>query len=308
MKSWKQKVALCVVSFLGLIQQVEAAPAFYGKLVFHRYSSYDAWDSQLYLYNFSTQKLQQLSGSWGIDHAMNANFSPDGKWLTFMGVNAGQHYGSAWDIYLWQVGSTNPPVNLTQGNNLRDEDPKFMPDGQRIVFKQNGDLKIIRLSDRAITSVTNNGWSSEKSMPYPLSGTNSLLYAKGADSTSRIYAIDQSGAYDNRLSNVTSYYPVDWGSGQFLYVRWYSGDNQHDQVYSYNVKTGKSVRLPFNSAYQDASDPAPLDNRYLVVSRTNCTDGMGGYDLYMVDSQSGNIWTLPINSSLEDLGADYTPY
>lgn len=292
--------------FSSQIALAAEAPAIYGKMVFHRYSSYDAWDSKLYLYNFATKQTTLLGANWAIDHAMNAQFSPDGKWLTFMGVAAGQHYGNAWDIYVWQVGSTNQPINLTQGNNQRDEDPKFMFDGQRIVFKQNADLKLIKIADKSITPITKNGWNAEESMPYPLYATSKVLYAKGARSESRVYSIDQSGAYDTQLINITSYYPVSWSNGRFLYVRWYSAGNSHDQVYSYDTKTNISTRLPFNNAMIDTSDPVPLDGRYLVVSRY--VDSQNKYDLYMVDSQSTTIWPLAVNSSLEELGATYSPY
>lgn len=281
-----------------------SAPAIYGKLVFHRYSGYEAWDSQLYLYNFYTKQLSQIGANWPIDHEMNGHFSPDGKWLTFMGATKGQHDGDAWDIYVWRVGSNDVPVNLTQANHKRDEDPKFLPDGQRIVFKQNGDLKIIRVSDKSIKSVTSNGWDTEESMPYPLGVTSQLLYAKGDRSESRIYTIDQSGAYDTKLTSIASYYPVYWQNGLFLYSRWYSASNAHDQVYSYNTVTKQSTRLLFNNADIDTSDPTPLDHRYLVVARHNGQS----YDLYMADSQSADLWALPLNSSLEELGADFTPY
>lgn len=281
-----------------------AAPAIYGKLVFHRYSDYEAWDSRLYIYNFYTQQINSIGANWAINHSMNGHFSPDGKWLTFMGVQSGQHYGDAWDIYVWRVGSSDQPINLTQGNNQRDEDPKFLPDGQRIVFKQNGDLKIIRVLDKSIAAVTSNGWATEESMPYPLAATTQFVYAKGARSESRIYMIDQSGAYDTKLTNIASYYPVSWKNGEFLYSRWYSASNTHDQVYSYNTATKRSTRLPFNSPNVDTSDATPLDSRYLVVSRHNGHS----YDLYIADSQSIDLWALPINSTLEELGADFTPY
>lgn len=285
-----------------------AAPALTGKMVFHRYSSYDAWDSQLYLYNFVTKQLTELSANWGIDNAMNASFSPDGKWITFMGVPTGQHYFNAWKIYLWQVGSSNPPVNLTQGDNLRDEDPKFL-DSQHIVFKQNGDIKIINLSDFSIKPVTNNGWTTEESMPYPLFGTTRILYAQGSGSSLRVCSIDQSGAYNKQLINSYSYYPVAWGSGgQFFYVGWFNNSNTNDQVYLYNPKTGSSQRLAFNDASVEAADPAPIDNRYLIVSRAGNTDSQGGFDLSIADTQSNNVWPIPVNTNLDELGASYTPY
>ncbi|MFX8597225.1 hypothetical protein ABTM29_19145, partial [Acinetobacter baumannii] len=83
-----QKLLCIGIIFFNCLFQLHAAiaPTFYGKLVFHRYSDYEAWDSKLYLYNFTTQQTTLLGANWKIDHMMNGHFSPDGKWLTFMGV------------------------------------------------------------------------------------------------------------------------------------------------------------------------------------------------------------------------------
>ncbi len=64
-------------------------------MMFHRYSNYDAWDGRLYLYDFGARRLSCLSDHWEIDHAINGNFSPDGKQIVFMGVPRGQHRGDA---------------------------------------------------------------------------------------------------------------------------------------------------------------------------------------------------------------------
>lgn len=292
----------------AVVAATPSMPSLSGKLVFHRYSSYGALDSQLFMYDFSTHTLSNISQNWPITSPMNAAFSPDGQWLTFMGVP--QAGGNSWDVYLWQVNSTNPPINLTAGNQQRNEDPKFMGDNTRIVYKQSGDLKIMNKSGVLLNNVTNDGWTTEQSMPYQFYGTSTLLYAEGADASSMIYSIDQSGALKTPLSAVKGlqeFYPVSWLSNQFLYVRWYSRNNQNNQIYTYNINTHAVARLPFNSTVADTSDPTPVDNRYLIVSRF--AQGVtGGYDLYIADSQSSNVWPLTnLNSSLEELGASYHP-
>lgn len=304
-----------LLSFMMIVllsgQTVTAAPSMpslTGKLVFHRYSSYDALDSQLFMYDFATQTLTNISQNWPITSPMNATFSPDGQWLTFMGVP--QVGGNSWDVYLWQVNSTNPPIDLTVGNQQRNEDPKFMSDSSRIVFKQSGDLKIMNRSGTLLNNVTNDGWATEQSMPYQFYGTSTLLYAEGAGASSMIYSIDQSGALKTPLSatqGLQEFYPVSWLSDRFLYVRWYSRNNQNNQIYTYNLSTHAVSKLPFNTAVTDTSDPTPVDNRYLIVSRFS--QGVtNGYDLYIADTQSTNVWPLTnLNSSFEDLGSSYHP-
>ncbi|MCY1420268.1 hypothetical protein D9M71_358830 [compost metagenome] len=74
------------------------------------------------------------------------------------------------------------------------------------------------------------------------------------------------------------------------------------------MATKQNTRLPFNSTVVNTSDPAPLDQRYMVVSLAGQTGSRGGYDLYIADSLSSNVWALPINTNLNELGAFYTPY
>ena len=114
-----------------------------GKLVYHSYVKYGDGTSQLFLYDFSARTLTQLSKSaWGITDPMNGVFSPDGKWLAFMGISNG-----AWNVFMLQLGAGTPPVNLTNSTGAtRNEDPKFSTDGKTLVFKQNGDVKQATLS------------------------------------------------------------------------------------------------------------------------------------------------------------------
>ncbi len=131
-----------------------------GRMIFHRYTNYDAWDGRLYLYEFAKKRLRCLSESWEIDHAINGNFSPDGKQIVFMGVPRGQHRGNAWDVYLWEMDSPAKPVNLTEKLGTRDEDPRFAPDGKRILFKQDGEIRIMDLADRQIQAIPFGGGAS----------------------------------------------------------------------------------------------------------------------------------------------------
>ena len=95
----------------------------HGRIIFHRYTNYDAWDGRLYLYDFGTRQLKCLSERWEIDHAINANFSPDGQQIVFMGVPRGQHRGDAWNVYLWRVGSRAKPLNITGQPGTRARTP-----------------------------------------------------------------------------------------------------------------------------------------------------------------------------------------
>lgn len=154
-----------------------------GKLVYHSYVKYGDGTSQLFLYDFSARTLTQLSKSaWGITDPMNGVFSPDGKWLAFMGISNG-----AWNVFMLQLGAGTPPVNLTNSTGAtRNEDPKFSTDGKTLVFKQNGDVKQATLSYTSagpvftsVVSLTNAPSGAEYSMPFLAPDASAVYYATG---------------------------------------------------------------------------------------------------------------------------------
>ena len=86
--------------------------------------------------------------------------------------------------------SREPPVNLTLEFGTRDEDPRFAPDGKRIVFKQNGELRIMDLSTRQLHAIPFGGAKTERSMPMFTRDGNRILYAEGARKDSDLFSVD----------------------------------------------------------------------------------------------------------------------
>ena len=62
-----------------------------GRLVFHRYSDWENWDGEIFIYDFETQILQNLTQLWNLDHTLNPHFSPDGNKIVFAGVPEYEH-------------------------------------------------------------------------------------------------------------------------------------------------------------------------------------------------------------------------
>ncbi|SVB04445.1 uncharacterized protein METZ01_LOCUS157299 [marine metagenome] len=297
------------VDDFNLIKSEEPFPLSEGKIVFHSYSDYEAWDGKLFLYDFSEQLLTEISQGWDIDHTINAHFSPDGSKIVFMGAPAGNHNSSSWDIYLWDLFS-DLPINLTANNGLRDEDPKFSPNGSEIVFKQNGDLKVMDLINDTIIHTTNNGYSIEESMPYFTSDNQYIIYARGAGISSDIYLINKDGMENQPLENITNiqeYYPIIRSNSTFLYTRWVSAENHHDQIYLGYFSDTNAQYLFFNDEFADDSDPFPVNSEYVLFS-SNRSGGQGGWDLYLADINSSTTWSMDefnLNSSIHELGICY---
>lgn len=288
-----------------------AAPVVTGKLAFHRYECYGCADTRLYVYNFTSNTLTWVSQYWNLDYAMNGHFNEDASKMVFMAQPAGS---GDWDIFIWDVGSSSAPVNLTAGNGKRDEDPKFSPNGYRIAFKQDNDLKIMELNGTITNTVTATS-SIEEGMPYYSDDATALIFAQGSGSGSNIYKINVNGTGKVALANapgVQEYYPIVWGPDKYLYSRWFSASDGHDQVYLGNFNGTAPVRLPFNTSAADYSDAFQCGPNHVILSSTK-SGGSGLYDLYIANITTGAIYSLStynvgINSPLNELGACYNSH
>ena len=302
---------LCIAVLVTTLLPTKAAnlPSLSGKLVFHRYSDYDAEDSQLYLYDFSKGSLTCLSKNMtGVHHAMNATFSPDGKSITFMGISDEDQ----WDIYLYTF-QDHMLKNLTASDAGRHEDPKFSPDGKSICFKSCPDgkeyaqLYTYRLSTGKLTKLTHA--NTEHSMPYFSKTGKYIYYVRGDGKDSQIWKYKNGkNSRIYKRTNVECYYPiVAKSTGDVFFSRWYSADNHADQIYRYRPSTGKIKRLSFNNPDYDTSDYCEVSKNYGIVSSTKDGDT---YDLFLVSVNGKKMTNLntyykEFNSGLQELGADY---
>ena len=287
------------------------APALNGKILYHSYSSYDNWDGELFILDLSDNSVTNISSGWSVSHAINGMFSPDGTKIVFMADEDG--WLQDWDIFLWTIGDEEP-VNLTGPFSTdREEDPKFSPDGKTIVFKKNGDIVTMDLEGNIIATLTNTP-GVEESMPYYTSDGSKVLYAPGAGAGSDVYIMDADGANSQALvaqSNYQEYYPAIRDNESFFYTGWVSSSNLNDQIYLKYYSSDSSIYLPFNQSNANFSDATPVGLDYAVISSSK-SGGYGGYDLYIADINTGDIWSLnnynnSVNSSWEDLGAHYLP-
>ena len=67
---------------VGLIFKPWASdvPQLSGTLVFHRYSSYEAWDGELLTLDLRSKKLTNLTKGWkNVRHTINGHFSEIGR-------------------------------------------------------------------------------------------------------------------------------------------------------------------------------------------------------------------------------------
>lgn len=294
-----------------------------GKLVYHSYTNYNDGSSNLFLKDFSTQEVKQLNEvNWNIEDPMNAHFSPNGHWLTFMGKQ-----NDHWNIFIWQLNSPLPPVNLSQNtplNNSTSEDPKFSPDGNYIVYKKNGDLGLMHLNftnpDQPYPDkkwlLTRNGYSPEESMPYFSSDSTTIYYSQGAKANSDIYRLPIKIGINlvntgrpilvAGRTNLAEYYPITQNNNLF-FVGWKDA-SRIDLIYKNEFLNSQPVALPLNDCNADNSDPMMADSTYMFFSSTR---NNAVYKLYVGDINTGDVWPLDLDAAYvtkHQLGATYTNY
>ncbi|SFB86366.1 TolB family protein [Butyrivibrio sp. YAB3001] len=315
----KIKIFTCLLlATLVLAQPVsaKAATELSGKMVFHNYSSYDAEDSKLYVYDFSLMKLKCISKNWKeVKNPMNARLRKDGKAIVFMG----QTRQGEWDIFEYTF-SKSKPVNLTKGNGLDDEDPKYNVKGNKIVFKQSNPSgkgsRIVQYDCKSKKQTVLIKGSTEKSMPFYSNDGKKVYYVEGTGKNMTLMVGNTTGNKKKtgtvlyKKAGVQSYYPIASKDGKYLYFsRGYNSKNRADQIIRYDLKTGKTTSLKCNSKGYDCSDACPISSDYIIISSSK-SGGKGGYDLYLVNIQTGKMTNLnkyqkKINTSLEELGCDY---
>lgn len=153
---------------------------------------------------------------------------------------------------------------------------------------------------------------SEASMPYYTNDGKSIVYAGTVGTASNIYSVhlpDTAVRTEYAAGGIYAYYPIVRDDTSYLFTRWYSSSDQHDQVWLGSWKGGAPVSLPFNEPQGDYSDAFPAGSDYVILSSTR-KGAKGGYDLYVADLHSGKIVALDvynagINSINNELGACY---
>ncbi|MDS0524585.1 hypothetical protein NNC19_02770 [Clostridium sp. SHJSY1] len=298
----------------------ENPPNISGKMVYHTYSNYNDGDSQLYVFDFEKKENICISDKFkGVFNAMNGNFSSNGSEIVFMALKDRKEKDE-WDIFIYNL-ETEKLTNLTKGNGLSDEDPKFSPDGKKIIFKQGHldeaenkvdfNLVEMNLETEELKNLTDD--IEEDSMPFYSANGESIYYARATgDKSSKICSINLGN--ENEIRNiyvengVYCYYPTIY-KDTLYFSKDYSTTNKSDVIVKMDLNT-KEITIPdFNSSEYDCSDAYAISEQYIIISSTK-PDGKGGYDLYIADVETGKLWSMNlfghgINNEKHQLGASY---
>ena len=313
-----------------------------GKLVYHRYTTYNNSDSQMFVVSLPQGTVSaELGAAFGICDPMAGIFSPDG---TQLAVTARPKTGpvcpvgmnrSELEIYLLDLttlGSSTPQAFRVTNNTVPDEDPQFAPTSNFLLLKHDGHLAkwILGSPQFTLCSTPNTGTycyktsGSEESKPVMSSDESIICYYEKSNSSSDVYCFDAAqgagGADIFAISmpaaahpNISEARPMI--SGNWLYyARWFSQSDQVDRVYRKPLGDLKGPETPAqfqndqNEQAYDYSDPSVVDNDLLLISSD--ATGAGMHDLFAANFsgsglQSLDVWVPGLNSKQEELGPSF---
>lgn len=280
-----------------------------GVLFFHSYSDYSAWDSNLFGLELSSGHLSQINKSWtSMISPMNVHLNPAGDAMVFMGSVAGLDEPE-WDVFVsrWDGKTWSEPENLTGPNGMRDEDPKFAPDGKRIAYKNNGVLATMNANGSNKQLLTLG--AAESSIPYFTSDGTGIIF----DREGSIYLRSSSG--DEKVlwqaAETKAYYAVGVDKDRFLFTEVQT--SQHDRT-MWGYYDGRPAKpLFYADKTCDNSDPfAYRDGSRFVFYVTGCPFiYKGGYNLAVADQLTKTSYNIDdinpdTNSNVQELGPTWS--
>jgi len=212
------------------------------------------------------------------------------------------------DVYVYDL-ADGTYLNLTPNANIADEDPKFSPDGQQIVWKRQGQIWRIDVDGTSPFQLTSGGL--EKSGPNFSPDGSQIVYWGGTRSEGNedIWIMSANGSSQTPIvanTGIHDYYPIFRDSANILYSRAESSISDYDKVYNYNASSGTSTALLLNKPGANDSDASPVNSTYV----TFCSTRSGSdYDVFVGRYDSETVHSLPAaNSYHEDLGPTYSRY
>jgi Tol biopolymer transport system component len=265
-----------------------------GWLLWHSYSDYKNNDSQLFL-RAPDGDIIEITGNF--KSPMNGSFGKFPHDIAFMAIDSNTN---EWNIYLYNA-ITQKTINLSECSGFRCEDPKFSPDGQKIVFKRSRgncfQLAELDLQTKQITLLTDD--FSEKSMPY-YSYDGQWIYFSEAQEIRKINRQNHHISTVYSESGVRAYYPICY-EDKLYFTKQISSYNPHDCIMQYD---GTNLFFcAFDSPDFDCSDPCPV-NKYAMIY--SLAKNSGNYDLYYFNG-TDSLPMTELNSDKKDLGACFYP-
>ncbi len=316
-----------------------------GKLVFERYSTYEAGDSQMFVVTFPGATFSpDLGETYGLCSPLNGIFSPDGSHLVLGATIRGAGDCPALDrsqLELFVLDLNNPGQKQRITNNMvPDEDAQYSPDGSFILFKHDGNLARWvtgtagfddTCSDPGGSFCFNHAYATANTTEQskPVTDGNGLVcygWGNSSDVTADIFCFHLQDGLDGKdITDPAVRLPAivhkDLSDSRpviappYLYfTRWRAPSSHVNEIGRTLLSdiTGMQAIAAFctdlGTGYEDAFS---LDGADLVVFSSN-ENGLGKGDLFLGDfakTASANLKDVApgINTDNDELGAAFWP-
>jgi hypothetical protein len=312
-----------------------------GKLVFERYTTYGAGDSQMFVVTFPDKKIgSDLGAMYGLCSPLSGIFSPDGTHLVLGATIRGDGPCPPLDrsqLELFVVDLDNPGRKQRVTNNqVPDEDAQYSPDGTFILFKHNGNLARWvtgatafddACSDPASSFCFNHDYATANTTEQskPVTDGNGLVcygWGNSSDVTADIFCFKlQDGLAGKDITDPAVRLPAivhsDLADSRpviappYLYLtRWRTPNSPVDEIGRTLLSnlTGSQTIAAFCTdpgvGYEDAFS---LDGADLVVYSSNA-NGLGKGDLFIGNFRTGasiHDFAPGVNTVDDELGAAF---
>jgi dipeptidyl aminopeptidase/acylaminoacyl peptidase len=259
----------------------------------------------------------KADGGWPIqltqseERQYNAVFSPDGKWIVYQQDKAGNEL---WDIFAIPSGG-GEPINLTNTPAIREESPRWSPDGRAIALNYkpkegtNYNIALLQWDTRKVEKLTQESTPSRSWSSVAWSPDGKTLYANRYDvsfTDSDVYAVDVASGTTTNLTphqgNVLFFASSLSPEGTTLLVT----SNQkggYQNVALLDVATKRLSWVTDTQWEASAGDFSPNRERF-----TYAINADGRTELYMVDRATHQSRTIDVPPGVNSFAASPTSF
>ena len=218
------------------------------------------------------------------------SLSPAGDLIAYAGDKEGN-----WDIYLQRIGGERS-INLTEGSESDDTQPRFSPDGERIAFRSErdgGGVFVMGATGEAVVRAANFGyyptWSPDGSTIAVT--TQNVPDPRMRSGTSELYVIDLTTGQSRKLIESDATEP-DWSPNGHRIAFWHMAEGGHRDIRTVSVDGGTPLSVT-DDAELDWSPTWSPDGRYLYFSSNR--------------RGATNVWRVAIDEETGETRGDPEP-
>ncbi|HXY11246.1 MAG TPA: S9 family peptidase [Terriglobales bacterium] len=252
------------------------------------------------------------AGGWPIqlvqsdERQYGGTWSPDGKWIVFMQDTGGNEL---WDIFA-EPSDGGEVVNLTSTPDIREESPRWSPDGKTIALNYKPkegtvyDLALLDWATHKVSKLTHEETKDHSWASVAWSPDGRTLYANRVEvsfSDADIYAVDVSTGkttnltpHQGKVLNLASSLSPD-GRTLLLTSNQKAG---YQNVALLDLATGKLTWVTDTKWEANSGDFSPNGKSFTYTLNA---DGLT--DIYLVDAASMRAEKLPVAAGLNTLPA-----